>query len=56
MTKKPKRQKLGLYVEVVVHGHGAHEIVAQYDVPFERAKELQALFDGHPDLFTPRSN
>lgn len=54
-VRKPKR-KLGLYVEAVVHGHGAHEIVAKYDVPISKAAKLQALFDSHPELFTASSD
>jgi hypothetical protein len=50
---KVKKQKIGVYVEVVVHGHGCHEIVAAYDFPIERVEELQPIFDKNP-LFTPR--
>lgn len=50
-----KKQEMGLYVEAVVHGHGCHEIVCVFDVPIDKAKELDALFKSRPDLFTPRN-
>lgn len=55
MAKKKRKPKIGLYVEAVMHGHGAHEIVAAWDVPVEKIEELQKLVDSRPDLFTPRT-
>jgi hypothetical protein len=46
--------KIGLYIEVVMHGHGAHEIIGAWDVPLEKTEELQQIIETRPDMFTER--
>lgn len=53
---KPKKRKVGLYIEAVMHGHGAHEIIGAWDVPVEKVEELRSIIEGRPDLFTVRKN
>ena len=48
--------KIGMYVEVVMHGHGAHEIIGAWDIPVEKVVELQRVIESRPDLFTVRAN
>jgi hypothetical protein len=53
MAKK-KKPKMGLYMELVMHGHGMHEIVAAWDVPPKKIEELQKIIEARPDLFSAR--
>lgn len=53
-TKKPRKPKIGVYIEVVMHGHGCHEIIGQWDVPIEKVEALQKIIDSHPELFAVR--
>lgn len=56
--KKKRQPKVGVYVEIVAYGTnvGAHQIVAQYDVPVSRAEELTKLIAANPKLFKPRKD
>lgn len=51
---KAQKQERGLYIEIVMYGHGAHEIMAQWNVPIDKIDELQKVIEGRPDLFTER--
>jgi len=53
-ARKPAKPKIDVYVEVVMHGHGAHEIVGAWDVPVEKIEELQTIIESRPDLFSIR--
>jgi hypothetical protein len=51
-----QKPKIGVYVEVVMHGHGAHEIIGAWDVPVEKVEELQTVIESRPDLFSIRAS
>lgn len=52
--RKSKKPKVGVYIEIVMHGHGCHEIIGAWDVPVEKVEELQKIIDARPELFTVR--
>jgi lambda repressor-like predicted transcriptional regulator len=46
--------KIGVYVQVIIHGNGAQEIMGEWDVPLNSVGDLQQLIESRSDLFSKR--